>query len=74
MKGADKMIKHIKYTLLILTVGLSACGGSGDSNDSEVTKIQYSISLTEITLTKKGSGEVLTVSGLPAHSATLTQN
>jgi len=67
------MIKHIKYTLLILTVGLSACGGSGDSNNGGVTEIQYAIRLTEITLTKKGSGEVLTVSGLPARSATLTQ-
>lgn len=67
------MIKHIKYILLILIVGLSACGGSSDSNDGDVAKIQYSISLTDITLTNKGNSEVLTVSGLPARGATLTQ-
>ena len=67
------MIKYKKYTPLVLVVGLSACGGSGDSNDGDVTKIQYSISLTDITLTKKTNSEALTVSGLPARGATLTQ-
>lgn len=64
------MIKYIKYTLLILIVGLSACGGS---DDDDFKNIQYSIILTDVALTKKGDGQVLTVSGLPARGATLTQ-
>ena len=62
------MIKNSKYVLLTFVVLLYACGGSGDS------KRRYTVTLTDIALSKKGSGEALTVSGLPAHGATLTQH
>jgi len=66
------MIQYTKHALLILVAGLSACGsGGGDSGN--VSSIQYSVILTDVELNKKGSSETLAVSGLPAQSATLTQ-
>ena len=67
------MIQHTKYALLILVAGLSACGGGGGGDSGNVSSIQYSVTLTEVELNKKGSSETLAVSGLPAQSATLTQ-
>jgi hypothetical protein len=66
------MIKYTKHALLVLVVGLSACSDNGSSDDGDVNTIQYSITLTDVTLTKKSSGEKLTVNGLPARGATLT--
>lgn len=63
-------MKQSKYVLLFLVLLLSACGGDGGS---DVANTQYTVTLTGIALSKKGSGEALAVSGLPAQGATLTQ-
>lgn len=61
------MPRNCKYILVTLVMLLSACG-DGDRN-----KPQYTVTLTDITLNKKGSGEPLPVSGLPAQGATVTR-
>jgi hypothetical protein len=64
------MFRYSKYVVFIMVLLLAACGG-GD--DGAVTNPQYSVTLTDISLNKKGSTDALTVSGLPARGATLTQ-
>lgn len=61
------MFRYTRYALLMLVATLAACGGGDNS-----AQPQYSISLTDIALNKKGSAEALAVNGLPAQSATLT--
>ena len=65
-------MKQSKYIFLFLVLLLTACKG-GNGSGGDVTKPQYTITLTGIATSKKGSGEALAVSGLPAQGATLTQ-
>lgn len=62
------MLRNSKRFVLILIVLLAAC------SDSKGPKPQYTITLTEVALSKKGSGEPLPASGLPAHGATLSES
>jgi len=66
------MLRRARYTVLLLVVLLSACGGGGGGG-GDTTGPQYTLTLTGIALSKKGSGEALTVTGLPAQGATLTE-
>ncbi len=60
------MFRLMRYALLVLIATLAACGGG------ESTAPEYSITLTDMSLSKKGGTEALTVNDLPAQGATLT--
>ncbi len=50
-------------------------GACSDSDDPAPPAIQtYSVSLTGLTVVKQGSDEELTIDGLPADGATLTND
>jgi len=69
------MIKYTKYLILALITGITACSDHDNSgNNGDMATIQYSVTLTDVALNKKGSSETLTINGLPVRSATLTQD
>ena len=63
------MIKCQNLILILITLLFTACDGS---DGPDVTS-DYSVSLTGVSLNKKGSSEQLVVDGLPAQGATLRQ-
>ena len=54
---------------LLLT---TACSDSGNPASPETQT--YSVSLTEVTVVKQGSDDVIVIDGLPAEGATLTSD
>ena len=65
------MRKYYKFVNLGLLLTFSGCGGGG--GDGTSGNPQYSLTLTNMALNKKGSSQILAVTGLPARGATLTQ-
>ena len=61
------MFRLMRYAIVMLVATLGGCGGGGES-----AAPQYSIAVTDIALSKKGSAEALMVNDLPARGATLT--
>lgn len=61
------------WCLVVSACGGSSSGGGGTSPPPPPPVAQnYTVTLTEIELLKKGSSERLDVDGLPAEGATLT--
>ena len=65
---------QIRRSALVASVILLAAACSDSDNPASPETQTYSVSLTEVTVVKQGSDDVIVIDSLPAGGATLTSD